>query len=104
MKNENNNLKKLLTICCSNMKGLTQKKIIEKYLPMKIENISIYKKDNRIILEKEKEEITDIWEDNGYYSNLDILKNITPIYGIECKNDNIFELMKYRSKIILALL
>ena len=35
---------------------------------------------------------------------VEILKNITPIYGIECKDDSILELMKYRNKIILMLL
>ena len=68
------------------------------------EDLYVYQKDNRIIFEKQKVEIADIWEDNGYYSNLEILKNITPTYGVECKNDNIIELMKYRSKIILTLL
>ena len=91
MKNNNKKLRELLIICCSNIKGLTQKKIIEKYLPMEIEDLYVYQKDNRIIFEKQKVEIADIWEDNGYYSNLEILKNITPTYGVECKNDNIIE-------------
>ena len=99
-KDINERLRELLIICTYNIKGLTKRKIIEKYLPLKIKNLDIYQKDNRIIFERDKEEISDIWLDCNNYSNLEILKNITPIYGIECKGDNILDLMKYRSKII----
>jgi hypothetical protein len=100
----NENLKKLIVNCTYNIKGLTKKEIIEELLPIKIEDMSIYVQDDRIIFEKNNSIIDDVWLDSNCYSNLEILKNITPMFGIEYTGDNLIELMKYRNKIILILL
>lgn len=101
---ENENLKKLIIICTYNIKGLTKREEIEETLPIKTKEISIYKKENRLVFEKSNGNTKEVWTDTNCYSNLEILKNITPIYGVEYSGDEIIELMKYRNKIILVLL
>ncbi len=103
-KNKDDNFRKLLITCTYNIKGLTPKNIIQDFLPIKIQDLLVYIKDDVIIFEKENKKIGEIWTDTNCYSNLEILRNITPIYGIKCKDDSILELMKYRNKIILMLL
>lgn len=98
------NLRNLLVTCTYNIKGLTPKKIIEEYLPIKVKNLDIYIQNDTIFIEKDNEKVAEIWTDTNCYSNLEILKNITPIFGIKCKDNSILELMKYRNKIILILL
>lgn len=101
--NQDKKLKELIQLCAHNIKGLISKETVEIYLPIQIENLKIYKKGNTIVLEKEGKETVDILADGNYYSNIEILKNITPIYNIEYKGDDILNLMKYRNKIILML-
>ena len=49
---------------------------------------------------KNNKKVGEVLSDNNTYSNLEILKLITSTYGIECKGDDILNLLKYRSKII----
>jgi hypothetical protein len=101
---QDENLKKLIINCTYNIKGLTKKEIIEDLLPIKIKDMLIYVQDDRIIFEKNNSIIDDVWLDTNCYSNLEILKNITPMFGIKYTGDNLIELMKYKNKIILILL
>lgn len=101
--NQDRKLKELIQLCAHNIKGLISKETVEIYLPIQIENLKIYEKGNKIVFEKEEKETVDILADGNYYSNIEILKNITPIYNIEYKGDDILSLMKYRNKIILML-
>lgn len=103
-KKENNEkkLKELIMLCVHNIKGLIPKETIKYYLPIEIEEIKIYETGTKIVFEKEKER-EDILAEGNYYSNIEILRNITPIYNIEYKGDDILNLMKYRNKIILML-
>lgn len=96
-------IKQLIILCSHNIKGLISKEIVEQYLPIQIQDLKIYEEENKIIFEKENTKLTDILADGNYYSNIEILKNITPIYNIEYKGDDIFNLIKYRNKIILML-
>lgn len=101
--NKYKKIKDLIKLCTYNIKGLISKETVEIYLPIEIENLKIYAKENAIIFEKERKETVVILADGNYYSNIDILKNITPIYNIEYKGDDILNLIKYRNKIILML-
>lgn len=101
---KNEKLRKLIIMCTYNIKGLTKKEEIEKLLPIKVNDVLIRIKDNTVVFERGNEEIGDVWLDTNCYSNLDILKNITPLFGIEYTGEEILELMKYRNKIILILL
>lgn len=100
----NQKIRELIILCLDNIKGNINKEIIDLYLPIKIKDINIYQEENRIIFSRNNEEIADVWLDCNGYSNIEILKNITPLYGIECKSEELLELMKYRNKIILMLL
>lgn len=106
MKDEEINLKirELILLCVDNIKGNTNKEIIELYLPMTIKGVDICQEENRIVFYRNSEEFADVWLDCNSYSNIEILKNITSLYGIEYKSDELLELMKYRNKIILMLL
>ena len=101
--NQDKKLKELIKLSAHNIKGLISKEIVEIYLPIYIENLKIYINENTIVFERAEMEKVYILEDNNYYSNIEILKNITPIYNIEYKGDDILNLMKYRNKIILML-
>ncbi len=98
------NLRKLIIQCTYNIKGLTKRNEIEQLLPIRINNIAIKIKDDILIFERENEKIAEVWLDANCYSNLEILKNITPLFGIEYTGEEILELMKYRSKILVILL
>lgn len=100
----NKRTKDLIILCTANLKGRTKREIVDGYLPLTIGETTIYGKDNRIIVEKSKQEIADIWSDGGYYSNLEVMEKITPIWGIKNKGVDILELMKYRNQIIGMLL
>lgn len=102
-KDDKEKIKELIKLCIHNIKGLIPKEIVEIYLPIEIENLKIYEEGNTIIFQKEKKETVDILADGNYYSNIEILKNITPIYNIEYKGDDILNLIKYRNKVILML-
>lgn len=101
---ESENLKELLILCTYNLKGISNKEKIQKYLPIKENGLSIFVEDNKIVIQDQEKKIGEVWLEANTYSNLDILKLITPKYNIECKSNNILELMKYRNNIIAILL
>lgn len=101
--NQEDKIKQIIILCSHNIKGLISKEIVEQYLPIQIQDLKIYEEGNKIIFEKEKMKFTYILADGNYYSNIEILKNLTPIYNIEYKGDDILNLIKYRNKIILML-
>lgn len=100
----NDNLRKLIILCTYNIKGITNKEKIEAYLPIDSDELSIYKEDNKIVVKDKNKKIGEIWIESNTYTNLEILKLITPKFNINLKNSNIFELMKYRNNIITFLL
>lgn len=101
---QNENLKKLIILCTYNLKGITTKEQIEVLLPIQEKDLKIFKEDNKIIFQKEYKKIGEVWIEANTYSNLEILKYITPEYNIKYKSDNITDLIKYRNKIIVTLL
>lgn len=97
-------LRKLLIICTYNIKGHTKQEKLNECLPLKVKNMDIYEEDNRIVFKQEGKVIDEVWKDVDSYENLEILKNITPLFSIKCSGDGILELMKYRNNIIVGLL
>ena len=70
-------------------------------MPIKEDDLIIYVEYNKkIVVMKNNKKVGEVLSDNNTYSNLEILKLITSTYGIECKGDDILNLLKYRSKII----
>ena len=96
-------LRDLIILCTYNIKGMTEKEKIKLILPIRDEDISIYMEEEKIVIKKNEDIIGEVWNDEEYYSNLEILKKITPLYGITCKGNGIIDIMKYRNMIILLL-
>ena len=92
-------LRKIITICLKNIKGLTKCEEIDNIIPIYTNKINIEKKDRKIVFSKENKILGTVWREVGCYSNLEILTLITKEYGIEPKNDRSLELMKYKYKI-----
>lgn len=96
MKRISPELRKLIIVCSSNIKGWTKKEEIEKLLPIKSETLEIAKNDRNITIIKNGNVLGNVWENIGCYSNLEILKIITKEFNIEPKSERILELMKYK--------
>ena len=92
-------IKELILICTKNIKGLTKVEDINKLLPIEADGFLIIKEERKIVFYKDGKLLGSVWQEVGCYSNLDILKIITKEYGIEVKNNNILELIKYKYKI-----
>ena len=45
-----------------------------------------------------------IYEQDGYYSNLEILKDVAKIYGIKLKGNRILDLIKFKNIIEIKIL
>ena len=54
--------------------------------------------------EKNRNEIMKIYEQDGYYSNLEILKDVAKIYGIKLKGNRILDLIKFKNIIEIKIL
>ena len=104
MKINNINLRKLVILCTYNIKGLTKDEEIRRFLPIKDDEIEIYEDNNTLVFKLYGKVIKRLLKENNMYSNIQILNIITPIYGVECKKNNILELMKYRNNIIMILI
>lgn len=100
---KNDNLRNLIILCTYNIKGITSAEKIAKYLPIEEEDLSIHINSNKIIV-KNKDKIDEVLSDESKYINIDLLKTITPYYGIRYEDNNILELMKYRNNIIYFLI
>lgn len=96
MNRVSNELKKIIEICCLNIKGLTKKEDIIKVLPIIDERISIEENDKKLVFYNKEKILGNVYEQVGCYSNLDILKIITKEYNIQPNNDKIIELLKYK--------
>ncbi len=98
------NLRELIILCNDNIKGLSRKEDIKKYLPINIDGFSIEEENNKLVFKQNNEVIKNVWIDTNCYSNLEILKVIAKIYNIEYKSEEILELIKFKNKITLMLL
>lgn len=96
MKKISPELRELIIVCSSNIKGWTKKEKIEKFLPIKSENLEITKNDRNITITQNGNVLGNVWENTGCYSNLELLKIITKEFNIEPKSEKILELMKYK--------
>lgn len=96
-------LKKLIEKCNKNLKGFSSKNEIIDFLPIKEDDIEIYL-ENKIINIKSRNEIMKIYEQDGYYSNLEILKDVAKIYGIKLKGNRILDLIKFKNLIEIKIL
>lgn len=96
-------LKELIRKCNNNIKGITKKEEIDQYLPIKQANIEIYIED-KILYIKSKQQIEKIYEQDGYYQNLEILKQIANIYGIKLRSNKILDLIKFKNIVEITLL
>lgn len=104
MKVNDVNLRNLIILCTYNIKGLTKDVEIKKFLPIKNDKLEIYEDSNMLIFKSQGKIVGELLKDNNMYSNMHILNFITPIYGVECKNFKILNLMKYRNNIIMTLI
>lgn len=104
MKINDINLRNLVILCTYNIKGLTKDGEIRNFLPIKDDKIEIYEDNNTLVFKLYGKIIKKILKENNMYSNIQILNIITPIYGVQCKKNNILELMKYRNNIIMTLI
>ena len=98
------NLRELIILCNDNIKGLSRREDIKKYLPIDVEDFSIEEENNKLVFKQDNEVIKNVWIDTNCYSNLEILKVIAKIYNIEFKSEEILELIKFKNKITLMLL
>lgn len=92
------NLKNLMGFCVKNIKSATKMKDLEKYLPIKDEKMWIYLLDEKLFFFHE-EQVSHLWNENGYFSNLQILKRIAYPFGIEIKKEDIFSVATFAEKI-----
>ena len=98
------NLRKLIILCNDNIKGLSKRENIKSYLPIDVDGFSIEEEKNKLVFKQNNEIIKNLWIDTNCYSNLEILKVIATIYNLECKSEEILELIKFKNKITLMLL
>ena len=104
MKIKDKKLRELIIHCTYNIKGLSKASEIRKLLPIKYEKLEIYEESNMLIFNYQENNIGKVLMDNNLYSNIEILKVITPIYGVRYKGIEILDLMKYRNNIIAVLI
>lgn len=96
-------LKKLIMKCNSNIKGMSRNEEINRYLPIKEENIEIYI-EGKIMYIKNKQRIKKIYEQDDYYSNLEIIKEIANIYGVKLRSNKILDLIKFKNMVEIIIL
>ena len=96
-------LKELIRKCNSNIKGMSRNEEINRYLPIKEENIEIYI-EGKIMYIKNKQQIKKIYEQDGYYSNLEIIKEIANIYGVKLRSNKILDLIKFKNMVEIIIL
>ena len=96
-------LKELIRKCNSNIKGMSRNEEINRYLPIKEENIEIYI-EGKIMYIRNKQQTKKIYEQDGYYSNLEILKEIAKIYGVKLRSNKILDLIKFKNMVEIIIL
>lgn len=96
-------LKKLIMKCNSNIKGMSRNEEINRHLPIKEENIEIYI-EGKIMYIKNKQQIKKIYEQDDYYSNLEIIKEIANIYGVKLRSNKILDLIKFKNMVEIIIL
>lgn len=96
-------LKELIRKCNSNIKGMSRNEEINRYLPIKEENIEIYL-EGKIMYIRNKQQTKKIYEQDDYYSNLEILKEIAKIYGVKLRSNKILDLIKFKNMIEIIIL
>lgn len=89
-------LKQLIKICNNNLKGCTKNESLDKYLPIKDDKIEIYLKD-RILYIKSDKKIKKIYEHDGYFLNLEIMKEIGNLFAINLKSNKLLDLIKFKN-------
>ena len=89
------NLRELIILCNDNIKGLSRREDIKKYLPIDVEDFSIEEENNKLVFKQDNEVIKNVWIDTNCYSNLEILKVIAKIYKIEYNSE-----WKYHIKVL----
>ncbi len=96
-------LKELIRKCNSNIKGMSRNEEINRYLPIKEENIEIYI-EGKIMYIRNKQQTKKIYEQDDYYSNLEILKEIAKIYGVKLRSNKILDLIKFKNMVEIIIL
>ncbi len=96
-------LKELIRKCNSNIKGMSRNEEINRYLPIKEENIEIYL-EGKIMYIRNKQQTKKIYEQDDYYSNLEILKEIAKIYGVKLRSNKILDLIKFKNMVEIIIL
>ena len=96
-------LKDLIRKCNSNIKGMSRNEEINRYLPIKEENIEIYL-EGKIMYIRNKQQTKKIYEQDDYYSNLEILKEIAKIYGVKLRSNKILDLIKFKNMVEIIIL
>ena len=96
-------LKELIRKCNSNIKGMSRNEEINRYLPIKEENIEIYL-EGKIMYIRNKQQTKKIYEKDDYYSNLEILNEIAKIYGVKLRSNKILDLIKFKNMVEIIIL
>ncbi len=96
-------LKELIRKCNSNIKGMSRNEEINRYLPIKEENVEIYI-EGKIMYIRNKQQTKKIYEQDDYYSNLEILKEIAKIYGVKLRSNKILDLIKFKNMVEIIIL
>ena len=76
---------------------------INRYLPIKEENVEIYI-EGKIMYIRNKQQTKKIYEQDDYYSNLEILKEIAKIYGVKLRSNKILDLIKFKNMVEIIIL
>ena len=97
-------LRDLIILCNDNIKGLSKREDIKRYLPIELEGLRIEEEGNKLVFKQNDEIIKNVWLDTNCYSNLEILKIIAQKYNIKFESEEILDLIKFKNKIILMLL
>ena len=93
MKIKDENLRKLIIFCSYNIKGLIKDVEIRQLLPIKCNELEAYEDSNKLIIKHQNKIIGEILMENHTYSNLQILRLITPIYGVNSKGYGILDVI-----------
>lgn len=84
----------LATNCNNNIKSFSKKETILPYLPIENEKFKIFFETNKLIFTY-KGKVSYIYLKDGYFSNLEIMKRLGYILGIELKQEDIFSITKF---------
>lgn len=94
----NEKLKILTEFCNKNIKSMSKVEELEKFLPIEDEKLKIFIMDGKMFFQS-GEKLSYIWNEDNYYSHLEILKRIGAVYGVSLNGEDIFAVALFYEKI-----